>query len=156
VSSPLEHIGAVVESETEDALAILRKSRESILLLASDAVISKSIRKALEAGGYFVFEAESIGRAIQWLKDCEPHLLIVRHYTEYMSGHEAAVFLRSFQPGLPVLVLGGTLDDPNVEARTAAQHFEVFPKPYTAAELLVEVKKVLLKYTRTRSSESVK
>jgi CheY-like chemotaxis protein len=142
--------GASVLNETEETLSILRKSKETILLLASDPAISKAIRKALEAGGYFVLEAQSIGRAIEWLKDCDPHLLIVRHYTEFMSGHEAAMFLRTLRPGLPVLILGGLLDDPDLEARAAAQNFDVFPKPYAAAELLAEVKKALLKYSGGR------
>jgi len=44
-----------------------------------------------------------------------------------------------------VLMLGGLLDDERLQYRAALQGFEVFPKPYTAAELLQEVKDVLSK-----------
>jgi len=40
-------------------------------------------------------------------------------------------------------MLGGLLDDDRLRYRAELQGFEVFPKPYTAAELLQEVKAVL-------------
>ena len=41
--------------------------------------------------------------------------------------------------------MGGLLDDERLHYREALQGFEVFPKPYTAAELLQKVKDVLSK-----------
>jgi two-component system, OmpR family, response regulator len=136
-------------------LAILHKSRETILLLASEPNIRKVICRALQNGGYFVLEAPSIGTAIERLKDSNPHLLIVRHYTEYISGQEAAVYLRSIRPGIPVLLLGGRLDDPGLDAREAVHDFNIFPKPYSAAELLAEVRKLLNKYSGRGPQDTV-
>lgn len=62
-----------------------------------------------------------------------------------MSGHEAAKYLRSMCPGVPVLIVGGILDDDELTNREFLQRFEVFPKPFKAAELLDKVKDVLLK-----------
>ncbi|MGH9743910.1 MAG: hypothetical protein ACRD51_16310, partial [Candidatus Acidiferrum sp.] len=42
-----------------------------------------------------------------------------------------------------VLVLGGILDDDRLKYREELAGFEVFPKPYTAAQLLEKVKDVL-------------
>jgi hypothetical protein len=42
-------------------------------------------------------------------------------------------------------MLGGLLDDERLEYRAAQQGFEVFPKPYTTAALLQEVRYVLSK-----------
>lgn len=136
----------VMTSEDEEVLSILHHSKETILLLASEPAISRALSKALEGSGYCVLKADDLESAREWLKVCEPHLLIVRHYTEDGSGHEAAVYLRSLQPGLPVLIVGGILDDPELEAREAAKEFEVFPKPYSAADLVVKVKEMLLRY----------
>jgi hypothetical protein len=44
-----------------------------------------------------------------------------------------------------VLMLGGLLDDERLEYRAEQQGFEIFPKPYTAAALLQEVRLVLSK-----------
>ncbi len=42
-------------------------------------------------------------------------------------------------------MVGGLLDDERLKYRAELQGFEVFPKPYTAAELLQKVKEVLSK-----------
>jgi hypothetical protein len=42
-----------------------------------------------------------------------------------------------------VLIVGGFLDDEKLQYREEIAGFEVFPKPFTAAELLEKVKEVL-------------
>jgi hypothetical protein len=42
-----------------------------------------------------------------------------------------------------VLMLGGNLDDERLEYRAERQGFEIFPRPYSAAVLLQEVRRVL-------------
>jgi DNA-binding response OmpR family regulator len=111
----------------------------------SDRVNLKVIGEALESEGYFVQTAGDIGSAIDRLKECTPDLLMVRHYTDSISGHDAAMRLRRICPGLPVLMVGGLLDDVRLENREIIHGFEVFPKPFKAAELLDKVKEVLLK-----------
>ena len=118
---------------------------KTIVLLVSDPVIRRVICKALEREGYCVLEAGDIGKAVERIKECMPDLLMVRHYTETMSGHEAAKYLRSMCPGVHVLIVGGILDDDELTNREFLQRFEVFPKPFKAAELLDKVKDVLLK-----------
>jgi DNA-binding response OmpR family regulator len=118
----------------------------TILFLASDSDISKVISKALDSAGYFVLTAHDLGRAIDFLKDCTPDLLIVRHYTASISGHDAAMHLRRLCHGIPVLIVGGILDDGGLENRETLQGFEIFPKPFHAAELIEKVKEVLAKH----------
>jgi len=129
---------------------------KTILLLASDSGIRGAICEALESEGYFVLEASEIGRAAKWVKECTPDLLMVGHYTENISGHDAAMYLRSLCPGIPVLLVGGLLNDPGLENREALLNFEVFPQPYKAVELLDRVKEVLDKRSlRLKESSSV-
>jgi hypothetical protein len=45
--------------------------------------------------------------------------------------------------GIRVLMLGGLVDDDRLLDRAELQRFDVFPKPYTAAELVEKVKEVL-------------
>lgn len=116
----------------------------TILLLASDRGIRNVIRKALESEGYSVLSANDVGSAADLLKANTFDLLIVRPYTESVSGHDAAMYLRRQCPGIPVLIVAGLLDDVELEDREALQEFEVFPKPFKAVELLDKVKEVLL------------
>jgi DNA-binding NtrC family response regulator len=128
---------------------------KTILLLASDSGIRAAIRKALESEGYFVLATSEIGGAVKWVKECTPDLL-VGHYTENISGHDAAKYFRSLCPGIPVLLVGGLLNDPGLENREALLNFEVFPKPYKAVELLDKVQEVLCKHSlRTKETSSV-
>jgi DNA-binding response OmpR family regulator len=124
----------------------------TILFLASDSRISKVISQALDSAGYVVLTAHDIGGAIDFLKKCTPDLLIVRHYTESISGHDAAMHLRKICPGIPVLMLGGILDDGGLENRETLQGFEIFPKPFHAAELVEKVKEVLAKHLPRNSA----
>jgi DNA-binding response OmpR family regulator len=124
----------------------------TILFLASDPVIRKVIGDAMESEGYCVLRAGDVGRAVDYLQECKPDLLIVRHFTESISGHDAATYLRTRCPGIPVLLVGGLLDDEGLENREILQGFEIFPKPFKAAELLAKVKEVLVKYAPHRSS----
>ena len=70
-------------------------------------------------------------------------LLIVRPYLDSVSGHDAAIYLRKQCPGLPVLIVSGLLHDMNLETREAVQEFEIFPKPFAAADLVIKVRQVL-------------
>jgi DNA-binding NtrC family response regulator len=115
----------------------------TILLLVSDPLVRAVFKDTLEAEGYTVLDVGDLGHAVEQLKTCLPDLLITRTYIESLSGHDAAVYLRNKCPNMRVLIVGGLLDDDRLRNRASLQRFEVFPKPYKAAELLTKVKDVL-------------
>jgi DNA-binding response OmpR family regulator len=117
----------------------------TILLLASDPVVRSVLADILEREGYVVMPCGDLGQAVDRLKTCRPNLLITRSYVQSLPGHEAAMYLRTICPGIRVLMVGGLLDDTRLKYRAELQGFEVFPKPYSAAELLTKVKEVLNK-----------
>ena len=119
--------------------------KTTILLLVSDPVVRSILKETLEREGYTVVATGDLGRAVDRLKECIPDLLITRTYVEGLPGHEAAMYLRTKCPEMRVLMLGGLLDDERLAYRAEQQGFEVFPKPYTAAVLLQEVRHVLSK-----------
>lgn len=125
----------------------------TILFLGWDPTLRRVICDVLESGGYGVLAASEVGEALDRIKECTPDLLMVRHYTESMSGHDAALYLRRACPGIPVLLVGGILDDDRLEDREFLQGFEVFPKPFKAAELLDKVKEVLINYSPKNSAD---
>lgn len=119
--------------------------KTTILLLVADRVVRSVLEETLEREGYTVLATGDLGRAVDRLKLCMPDLLITRTYVQNLPAHEAAVYLRTKCLKMRVLILGGLLDDERLQHREALQGFEVFPKPYTAAELLEKVKDVLSK-----------
>jgi DNA-binding NtrC family response regulator len=115
----------------------------TILLLVSDPVVRSVLQETLQRQGYSVQSAGDLGTAVDRLKEYSPDLLIIRTYVESMTGHEAAMYLRTKNPAMRVLMLGGILDDERLEYRAELESFEIFPKPYSAATLLKEVRRVL-------------
>jgi DNA-binding NarL/FixJ family response regulator len=119
--------------------------KTTILLLVSDPVVRSVLDEILQREGYMVLATGYLGQAVDRLKQSAPDLLITRTYVQGMPGHDAAKYLRTKRPRMRVLILGGLLDDERLQHREALQGFEVFPKPYTVAELLQTVKHVLSK-----------
>jgi len=118
-----------------------------ILLLASEAVIRNVISHALESAGYLVLSADNLGGAMDLVKRCTPDLLVVRHYLEDTPGHDAAIYLRASLPGIPVLIVGGVPEDPDLTIRETLHGFQIFPKPFTAAQLVGKVEEMLVRIT---------
>ena len=119
--------------------------KTTILLLVSDPLVRSVLQDTLEHEGYTVITAGDLGSAVDRLKEVTPDLLITRTYVEGMTGHDAATYLRTKSNGLRVLMVGGLLDDQRLKYRESLEGFDVFPKPYSAAELLQKVKEVLKK-----------
>jgi DNA-binding response OmpR family regulator len=119
--------------------------KTTILLLVSDPLVRSVIKETLEIAGYTVLAAADLGQAVDQLKVSAPELLITRTYVESLPGHAAAMYLCGKCREMRVLMLGGLLDDDRLQHREELQGFEVFPKPYTAAEMLQKVKDVLSK-----------
>jgi DNA-binding NtrC family response regulator len=140
----------VVDNETCKGISVPDHSllKTTILLLASDPVVRSVMEETLERAGYTVLATGNLGQAVDRLKTCSPDLLITRTYVEGLPGHDAAMYLRSKCLKMKVLMVGGLLDDDRLAMREALQGFEVFPKPYTAADLLHKVKEVLDKPRR--------
>jgi DNA-binding NtrC family response regulator len=119
--------------------------KTTILLLASDPVVRSVMGEILEREGYTVLSSKDLGDAVDFLRMSKPDLLITRNYVQSLPGHDAAKYLLTKWPHMKVLMVGGLLDDERLQYRESLQGFEVFPKPYTAAELLQKVKDVLNK-----------
>jgi DNA-binding response OmpR family regulator len=119
--------------------------QSTILLLVSDPVVRTVVKETLEQEGYTVLLAGDLGQAVDRMKESTPDLLIIRGHVQNLPGHDAAIYLRNKCLTMKVMILGGLLDDERLRNREELQGFEIFPKPYPAAELLEKVKDVLNK-----------
>jgi DNA-binding response OmpR family regulator len=119
--------------------------KSTILLFVSDPLVRSVLKETLEHEGYTVVATGDLGNAVDRINEYTPDLLIIRGYVEGLPGHDAAVYLRTKHVQMKVLIVGGLLDDDRLELRESLQGFEVFPKPFSAAELIQKVKEVLEK-----------
>jgi DNA-binding response OmpR family regulator len=117
--------------------------KSTILLFVSDPLMRSVLRETLEYAGYTVVATGDLGHAVDRMEEVEPDLLIIRGYVEGLPGHDAAVYLRTKQVRMKVLIVGGLLDDDRLQLRESLAGFEVFPKPYSSADLLQKVKELL-------------
>jgi DNA-binding NtrC family response regulator len=117
----------------------------TILLMVADPVVRNVMEETLDRAGYTVVSAPDLGKAVDRLKEVTPDLMITRTYLQSMSGHDAAMYLRTKSPKMRVLLVGGLMDDDRLHYREALQGFEIFPKPYSRDELLQKVADVLKK-----------
>jgi DNA-binding response OmpR family regulator len=114
-----------------------------ILLLVADPAMRSAMDDALREAGYLVSAASDLGTAVDRMKEMRYDLLITRPYVQSMPGHMAADYLRTKSPGLPVLIVGGFMEDDQVNALNAVERFHIFPKPFHRNDLLAKVKEIL-------------
>jgi CheY-like chemotaxis protein len=115
----------------------------TILLLISEPLVRQVTREVLERAGYEVMSTGDLGTAVDRLQDCKADLLMIAPYVETITGHDAAKYLQGRCPGLRILMVAGLLADDRLQNRAVLEKVEIFPKPFTEAELLQEVKLVL-------------
>jgi two-component system nitrogen regulation response regulator NtrX len=114
-----------------------------ILLLSSEPVDRSVMAEALDQAGYVVRTTGDLGTAVDMLADAPVDLLITHPYIDSIPGYEAAKYLRDKNPKMAVLVVAGLLDDDRIENRAQLEGFELFPPPYTGAQLLEKVDEIL-------------
>ena len=115
----------------------------TLFLLGSEPVVRAAIREILERAGYLVSSADNLGTAVDMLAESPVDLLIIHPYIAEITGHAAALYLRTMHPGLAVLMVAGLPDDDRVRRWTGPDRFEIFPQPFTPAQLLEKVSDVL-------------
>jgi DNA-binding NtrC family response regulator len=122
-----------------------------ILLLGSEPIIRAVMKEVLEKAGYVVLATGSLGTAVDTLAESRIELLITHPYVDNITGHQAAKYLRGKNPQMGVLIVTGFLDDDRLQYRAGIEGFEIFPAPYSAAQLTGKVAEVL-KAARERAA----
>jgi len=115
----------------------------TILVLSADPIVRTVFGEVLERGGYSVLASGDLGTAADMLQQSTPDLLIVCSHISGMSCFDVAKYLRTKCLGLRVLMVGGIIDDDRLTFRMEIERFEIFPTPFTKAELVERVEEVL-------------
>jgi DNA-binding NtrC family response regulator len=127
------------------------ETQATILLLGSEPVLRAVLNEVLSDAGYVVLPKSDLGAAVDTLAEMSVDLLITHPYTANISGHKAAQYLLTKNPRMGVLIVGGLLDDDRLTHRAELERFEIFPRPFAAAELVEKVKEVL-KWVREKQA----
>lgn len=115
----------------------------TILLLMSEPLARVVIQEVLERAGYLVMATGDLGTAVDRISEATPNLLMISPYVETITGHDAAKYLQARCPTMRILMVAGLLDDNRLEYRAELEKVQIFPKPFTAHELLNKVRELL-------------
>jgi CheY-like chemotaxis protein len=115
----------------------------TILLLISEPLVRLVIQEVLERAGYLVMATGDLGNAVDRITEAKPDLLMISPYVETISGHQAAKYLQSRCLSMRILMVAGLLADDRLQYRAELENVRIFPQPFTGAQLLEEVRKVL-------------
>jgi PAS domain S-box-containing protein len=122
-----------------------RSSSGNSILIAEDneGVRALTVRLLVDAG-YRVFEGCDGVDALETLKGIgEPvDLLISDVMMPRMNGSELASQFQRIQPGTPILLMSGYMDEESVR-RAFAEPDAILPKPFTAEALLSRVRELI-------------
>src|SRR3984885_6766623 len=119
------------------------RMQTTILLLISEPLVRVVIQEVLERAGYLVLATGDLGTAVDRIGEGKPDMLIISPYVETITGHQAAKYLQSRCPSMHILMVAGLLADERLQYRAELEKVEMFPKPFTGAELLEKVREVL-------------
>ena len=114
-----------------------------ILLLDSEPIVRSTLKDVLERAGHVVLATGGLGTAVNMLAQSKIDLLITHPYVDNIPGHQAAKHLQARNPRMGILVVAGILDDDRLQYRANLEGFEIFPPPFTAAQLIEKVEQVL-------------
>jgi two-component system, cell cycle response regulator CpdR len=129
------------------------ETQAMVLLVGSEPINRAIMKELLEGAGYGVLAAGDLGTAVEMLAECRIDLLLTHPYIEDIPGHEAARYLRARNPRMGVLMVAGFMNDDRLQYRAELEDFEMFPAPFTAAQLLEKVEEVL-KMAREREARN--
>jgi CheY-like chemotaxis protein len=115
----------------------------TILLLISEPLVRLVIQEVLERAGYLVMATGDLGNAVDRITEAKPDLLMISPYVETISGHQAAKYLQARCLSMRILMVAGLLADDRLQYRAELENVRIFPQPFTGAQLLEEVRKVL-------------
>lgn len=104
----------------------------TVLVVDDDAAIRFICRVNLELDGWAVLEAEAIEQARKTLAGAAVDIVLLDVHVGVESGLDFIAEIRDSRPGLPVVLLTGSVGSPGLEGADADA---VISKPFTLEEL---------------------
>ncbi len=116
---------------------ILREKPRSVLVVDDDRPVAEFLRLALEQQGYHPTVRLDPQLALDWVAQAQPppDIALVDFLMPRMTGVELAGRLREMVPGLPLILLTGSIMVPELSQLQALQPCRIMQKPFHLSEL---------------------
>lgn len=119
-----------------------------ILLVEDDALIVASLTELLRDEGYGVSVADTQNGAVSAAAELRPDLVLLDVTLKEGNGFAACAAIKAQEPGLPVIFLTASGDEPNTVAGFAMGADDYVAKPFRPRELLARIASVLRRTRR--------
>ncbi len=116
---------------------------ETILVLDAEPIVRTTVTSILSRAGYTVFATGDLLEAMDLTSNLHPDLLLTNMFIPGSTGRNAAERLRELCPGMRALMVAGVPEDCEAPDRVIAHDMDLFPKPFTANQLVDKVQEVL-------------
>jgi CheY-like chemotaxis protein len=114
----------------------------TIIVVDDEPMVRALARRALEAYGYTVLEAEDGGEALRILgaeEGAGVALVLADLVMPVMGGRELGIRLKDLRPGLPILFMSAHTGDELARRRLLSPGIWFLQKPFTPDELVAQV-----------------
>jgi two-component system cell cycle sensor histidine kinase/response regulator CckA len=115
----------------------------TVLVVEDEASVRRLTRRALEAAGFRVLEAEDGAIALRIAEGAELDLVVTDIVMPGMSGVELAERIAPSHPGLPVLFVSGYADEAPESRGGGAPGRELLGKPFRPRQLVERVRRLI-------------
>lgn len=120
-----------------------------ILIVEDEDELRNAIRRTLEINGYEVTTAEEGRKALMLIEKDKPDLVLTDIFMPGMEGLETIQKLAGAHPGLPIVVMTGSLDRLFLDLGLKFGAVHGLNKPFSTDELLIAIDESLEPSTDT-------
>ena len=117
--------------------------RKRIVIVDAEPEVRKIVATIIESDGYEVTQTDDPKAVVELVKEAPPALIITNVALRGMSGHEAMQMFKQHAPGVPILMIPGLPDQGVIREWGREPGFEIFPKPFRAADLRAKVREMI-------------
>jgi len=114
-----------------------------IVIVDAAPDVRKIVATIIEKDGYEVTQTDDPRAVVEIVKEAPPALIITNVALPGMSGHEAMRIFKRHAPGVPVLMIPGLPDEGVIREWGREPGFEIFPKPFRAADLRAKLREMI-------------
>jgi two-component system OmpR family response regulator len=114
-----------------------------IVVVDAEPTVREIVACIIETDGYEVTQTDDPRVVVELIKEAPPALIITNVALRGMSGYDAMRIFKQHAPGVPVLMIPGLPDAGVIQEWGREPGFEIFPKPFNAADLRAKVREML-------------
>jgi DNA-binding response OmpR family regulator len=136
-------------------MSTVPRNGRTVLIVEDDPSIALGLRMNLEAEGYGVLSAEDGEKALEVVREKEPHLVILDVMLPAMNGFEVLRTLRHDGFTMPIIVLSARTGEIDKVTGLELGAEDYVAKPFSLAELLARIRAALRRAGPPKVSRTV-